>query len=112
MRPVLKKVVWYLVLGLAAGALVWFAWPKPVLVDLARAKRAPMEVTIDEEAKTRVRHIYTVSAPVAGKVLRISSADEHQGTSHHIGDVVKAGETIVAVMQPRIPTFLDVRSRE
>lgn len=112
MRPVVKKVVGYLVLGLAAGAIVWFAWPKPVPVDLAPAKRGAMEVTIDDEARTRVRHIYTVSAPVAGKVLRISSADEHQDTSHHIGDVVKAGETIVAVMQPSIPTFLDVRSRE
>jgi HlyD family secretion protein len=112
MLAVPKKVVGYLVLGLAAGAIVWFAWPKPVLVDLAAAKRGSMEVTIDDEAKTRVRHIYTVSAPVAGKVLRISRADEHQDTSHHIGDVVKAGETIVAVMQPSIPTFLDVRSRE
>lgn len=112
MRPVLKRVAGYLALGLAAGALAWFAWPKPVLVDLATAKRGSMEVTIDDEAKTRVRHIYTVSAPVAGKVLRISSPDEHQETSHHIGDVVTAGETIVAVMQPSIPTFLDVRSRE
>jgi len=112
MRSAFGKVAGYLALGLATGAVVWFAWPKPVPVDLATAERGPMEVTIDDEAKTRVRHIYTVSAPVGGKVLRISSPDEHQDTSHHIGDAVKAGETIVAVMQPSIPTFLDVRSRE
>ena len=112
MRAILKKISGYLLLALVIAGAAWFAWPRPVLVDLATVKRGPMEVTIDDEAKTRVRHIYTVSAPVAGKLLRISSPDEHQDSSHHIGDVVKAGETIVAVMQPSIPTFLDVRSRE
>jgi HlyD family secretion protein len=71
-----------------------------------------MEVTVDDEAKTRVRHIYTVSAPIAGKVLRISHAFGDQGISVHVGDQVKAAETIVAVMQPAVPSFLDVRSRE
>jgi HlyD family secretion protein len=112
MRTSLKRASGYLAFGLAIAGLVWFAWPKPVPVDLATVKRGPMDVTIDDEAKTRVRHIYTVSAPVAGKVLRIASPDEHQDTSHHIGEVVSAGETIVAVMQPSIPAFLDVRSRE
>ena len=50
----------------------WFAWPRPIAVDLATVAKGPMEVTVDDEAKTRVRHIYTVSAPIAGKVLRIS----------------------------------------
>ena len=112
MRAIPKKISGYLLLALVIAGAAWFAWPRPVLVDLATVKRGPMEVTIDDEAKTRVRHIYTVSAPVAGKLLRISSPDEHQDSSHHIGDVIKAGETIVAVMQPSIPTFLDVRSRE
>ena len=30
----------------------------------------------------------------------------------HVGDQVKAAETVVAVMQPTTPSFLDVRSRE
>lgn len=112
MHRALRKSASYLAVGLAAAAIAWFAWPKPVPVDLATVKRGPMEVTVDDEAKTRVRHIYTVSAPVAGKVLRISSPDEHQDSSRHIADMVTAGETIVAVMQPAIPAFLDVRSRE
>jgi HlyD family secretion protein len=30
-----------------------------------------MEVTVDDDGKTNIRHIYTVSAPIAGKVLII-----------------------------------------
>ncbi|TIW15324.1 MAG: secretion protein HlyD, partial [Mesorhizobium sp.] len=55
-------------LGVLAAAAVWFAWPRPIVVDLATVTEGPMEVTIDDEAKTRVRHVYTVSAPIAGKV--------------------------------------------
>ena len=69
-----SRAGWGALLGLVAFAVAWFAWPKPVAVDIALVSKGPMEVTIDEEAKTRVRHVYTVSAPVAGKVLDISSS--------------------------------------
>jgi HlyD family secretion protein len=72
-----------------------------------------MEVTVDDDGKTNVRHIYTVSAPIAGKVLRISHPDEHhEAISRHVGDLVTQDETVVAVMQPTTPGFVDVRSRE
>ncbi|TIS55520.1 MAG: HlyD family efflux transporter periplasmic adaptor subunit [Mesorhizobium sp.] len=90
--------------ALAAGA-VWFAWPRPIAVDLATLTKGPMEVTIDDEAKTRVRHVYTVSAPIAGKVLRISPP-------HHIGDQVTKDETVMAVMQPTLPSFHDARTHK
>jgi HlyD family secretion protein len=64
-----------------------------------------MEVTVDDEAKTEVRHVYTMSAPIAGKVLRISPP-------HHVGDQVAKDETVVAVMQPATPSFHDVRTHE
>jgi HlyD family secretion protein len=101
------------VLALIVGGLIWFAWPAPIPVDLATIAKGPMEVTVDDEAKTHVRHIYTVSAPIAGKVLRISHPFGEKGViSVHVGDQVKAAETIVAVMRPTTPSFLDVRSRE
>ncbi len=110
-RNWLKRVGWLGAMGLAAVAVAWFAWPRPVPVDTAQAARGPMAVTVDEEARTRVRHVYTVSAPVAGRVLRISRPDGHDGTSLHVGDEVVEGRTIVAVMQPVTPGLLDVRSR-
>jgi HlyD family secretion protein len=60
-----------------------FAWPRPIPVDLATVTKGPMEVTVDDEGKTRVRHVYTVSAPIAGKVLRISRPNGAKGISVH-----------------------------
>ncbi len=75
--------------------------PKPVSVDFATVERAGIEVTIHGEGKSRVRENYLVSAPIAGRLLRIEREP---------GDVVIAGDTIVATMEPADPVFLDVRS--
>jgi HlyD family secretion protein len=90
-------------LGLAAVVLLVVAFrPRPTLVDVAIISRGPLKVTLDHEGKTRVRHRYMVSAPVAGRLLRI---DLEPGTS------VQAGQTVVAMMQPSAPPLLDTRSR-
>jgi HlyD family secretion protein len=98
--------------ALVVAGTLWLAWPRPVPVDIATVSRGPMQVTVDDEGKTRARHIYTVSAPIAGKVLRIDNPDNRHGMSLHVGDQVIANETVVAIMQPTIPGFIDVRSRE
>jgi HlyD family secretion protein len=107
-----KRAGWTVVIGFALAGAVWFAWPAPIAVDTAAVVRGPMEVTVDDEGKTRVRHVYTVSAPIAGKVLRISRPLGVQGVSRHVGDQVVANDTVVAVMQPMAPGFIDVRSRQ
>ena len=69
------RAVWTERIAIAAlavliiGGLVWFAWPQPTPVDLAPVTRGSMEVTVDDDAKTHVRHIYTIYAPIAGTVL-------------------------------------------
>jgi HlyD family secretion protein len=80
--------------------LAWMAWPKPVAVELAVVGQQAMEVTVDEEARTRVRHIYTVSAPVSGAVQRARL---------EAGDAVVADDTVVAVMRPAVAPFHDAR---
>lgn len=87
---------------LALAAFVYALTPKPVLIDTAVIERGPMKVTVDEEGETRIREIYVVSAPIAGKVLR---------SPREIGDVVEKDKTLVAVIQPGDPEFLDVRRR-
>jgi HlyD family secretion protein len=94
----IKRTAGALAVVLTITVIAWLAWPGPLLVDMAPVTRGEMEVTIDDEARTSVREIYTVSAPVSGKVLR---------TSRDAGDVVIADETIVAVMQPVSPDFHD-----
>ena len=108
-----RRYLGALVAAAAVLAAAWFAWPRPVGVDLATVVSVPMEVTVNDDGKTRVRHVYTVSAPIAGKVLRISHPLGSEGTfSRHVGDEVKANATVVAVMQPTTPSFVDFRSRE
>jgi HlyD family secretion protein len=107
-----KRAVWTFVFGLALAGLAWFAWPRSIPVDLATVSTGPMEVTVDDDGKTEVRHVYTVSAPIAGKVLRISHPPGEGSVSRHVGDQVTANETIVAFMQPTAPSFIDFRTRE
>lgn len=99
----LRKVAWYsFVVALVASTLAYAFWPQPVPVDLARLDRGELVVTIDGDGRTRVREVYVVSAPLAGRVLRIE---------RHAGDRVSAGETLLATIQPTDPVFLDRRAR-
>lgn len=88
-------------LVLVAG-LVYAFWPQPVPVDMGTAERGPMIVTVDGEGRTRVKDVYTISAPVSGRVRRFTG---------EVGDEVVAGETVVATIQPSDPGFLDVRTQ-
>ena len=88
---------------LIAGALAVAFWPQSTLVDLGQVSRAPMQVTIDEEGRTRVSEPYVVSTPVAGRLQRVEV---------NPGDPVVRGETVVAHMLPINPSALDVRTRE
>ncbi|MBR0781524.1 efflux RND transporter periplasmic adaptor subunit [Bradyrhizobium iriomotense] len=106
-----KRIIGAVLLAAIVGGLAWFAWPRPVLVDLATVAKGPIEVTADDDGKTRVRHVYTVSAPIAGKVLRISHPLGERGPSLHVGDEVAANQT-VALMQPALPGFIDARSHD
>jgi HlyD family secretion protein len=108
----IKRTAWSAAIAVGLAGLVWFAWPQSLLVDTAIVAKGPMEVTVDDDGKTEVRHVYTVSAPIAGKVMRISRPMGENPTSRHVGDQVTANETIVAVMQPVAPGFIDFRSRQ
>ncbi len=91
------------VLGLAIVAGLIYAFrPQPILVDIVTLASGPMTVTIDEEGETQVRDVYVLSAPVAGRALRIDS---------DVGDRVVANETVLARIRPTEPSFLDLRSR-
>ncbi|WP_096787596.1 efflux RND transporter periplasmic adaptor subunit [Rhodobacter sp. CZR27] len=95
-----------LFIGFAAaailGGLVLALRPDPVPVDLAEVVVAPMEVTVEAEGMTRVRDPFEVTAPMTGTTTR---------SPVQVGDRVQRGETVVAVIQPALPGFLDARAR-
>ncbi len=97
-----RAVMW--TLGVVfVGAIVWVAFrPRPVPVDTAAVTRGALQVTIDQEGRTRVHDRYVVSAPVAGRVLRVELEP---------GDPVEAGKTVVATFLPGASPLLDARTR-
>ena len=83
------------------GSLVGVAlWPRAVEVDLADVSRGQLVVTIDEEGRTHLRQRFVVSAPVAGRILRIGLEP---------GDRVRQGDVIIR-MQSESPALLDART--
>jgi HlyD family secretion protein len=101
MRITRTRLFLWLGLVLAAALLVQAVRPRPVPVDIVAVARGPLRVTLDEEGETRVRERFVVSAPLTGRVLRISLEP---------GDPVRAGD-VVATLQPSLPALLDARTR-
>jgi HlyD family secretion protein len=97
-----RRLTLWSILGLALlAALTYSFMPQPVPADLVEARHGTLLITLDDEGETRVRDIYVLSAPVAGRALRIEA---------EAGDRVVAGETVVAEIEPIDPAFLDPRS--
>jgi HlyD family secretion protein len=97
-----RRVLIPVAVAIVAAFLLFTLWPRPLLVDTSQARREPMIVTIDEEARTRVRDEYILSAPISGRLLRVDVDP---------GDTVAAQDTIVARIAPGDPSFLDDRTR-
>ena len=95
-----KLFVLLLVAAIAAG-LVYAFMPEPVEVDLVHVERGDLQVTVEEDGKTRIREKYVVSAPLNGRILRISLDP---------GDKVIAGNTLLTMIEPRDPELLDART--
>jgi HlyD family secretion protein len=102
MRLFIRRILLMALAAASIGAIAWALWPKPVLVDLAAVAHGPLEVTVEDEGVTRIREVYTVSAPTAGKILR---------APREVGDEVVANQTVVAVIEPTDPAFLDIRTQ-
>lgn len=80
----------------------WAFRPRPVPADFAAVERGTLQVTVEDEGRTRVRDQFVVSAPVPGRMERIALEP---------GDPVVAGKTVLARFQPTDPALLDVRTR-
>ena len=84
------------------AAAAWALWPKPIVVETATIERRDLIVAVEEEGTSQIREIFSVSAPVTGRLKRLAI---------HPGDVVVANQTVVASIEPAAPGLLDDRSR-
>ncbi len=86
---------------LVAAAIVWGYWPRPILVDVAAVRVAPLEVSVEEEGRTRVKDRFVISAPVSGHAQRLEL---------RVGDAVSRTQP-VARLEPLRSEVLDPRRR-
>ncbi|WP_126455929.1 efflux RND transporter periplasmic adaptor subunit [Sulfuriflexus mobilis] len=100
-NPLRQHPAIVLITVLIIALLVWGFWPRPVLVETVKAKRAPMSVTIEEEGRTRVVDRYIIAAPVDGVTCNIDL---------NVGDSIKQDQTLLFI-SPLESQVLDPRSR-
>ncbi len=95
-----RRHLWYAA-GLAAAA--WLAVrmlrPETIAVDAATAVVGPLVATVGDEGQTRVRFRHLITAPVAGRLERVTL---------EVGDTVSRGMVVARVA----PLPLDARSRQ
>jgi HlyD family secretion protein len=101
MKLLIRRLITILFVLGVVGAIVYGLIPAPIEVDLATLQRGSIRVTVDQDGKTRIREKYVVSAPLAGRLLRIELEP---------GDAVIAGKSLLASIEPRDPELLDARS--
>ena len=70
-------------------------------VEIGRASRGQLVVTVDDLGETRVTDLYVVSAPITGQLLRVPLKP---------GTVVIPKTTLLARIQPVEPSPLDARA--
>lgn len=102
MKWTLQRMLLLGVLFVLAAALVYAFLPRAVPVDVATVTRGPLQVTVNDDGRTRIRERYVVSAPLAGRLRRVEL---------HAGDTVEHGKTLLATLEPTDPELLDPRAR-
>ena len=94
------RIFWIVAAMLAVVAIGVSMLPDPIEVDVAQADRGDVRVEVVDEGRTRMHEVYVISAPVTGRVLRVTVEP---------GDQVGAG-AVVARMSRAAAGFLDTRS--
>lgn len=98
MKRALFLIAVAVVLG---GGAYWAFRPRPVMVETAVVAEGPFRAIVEEDGRTRIRDRYVVSAPLAGRLLRLELK---------AGDPVEANGR-VATLLPSLPQLLDPRTR-
>ena len=87
----LRRRILLATLALGVGALVWIMLrPTPVLVEVSKATRGPMRVTVDEDGETRAHDRFVIAAPIPGRMLRVELEE---------GDSIRENQ-VVAIIEP------------
>jgi HlyD family secretion protein len=95
------RILLALLVAAVAIAVVIALRDPAVGVEVGRANRGQLVVTIDDLGETRVTDLYVVSAPITGQLLRVPLKP---------GAQVVPNSTVLARIQPVEPSPLDARA--
>jgi HlyD family secretion protein len=101
-RGAARKLVPYAIAAVLLAGIIYGFLPKPIEVESVSVTRGPLDVTVFEEGKTRIRHRYTISPPVSGFLQRVPL---------RAGARIEAGKTVLATIKSQPAAFLDPRTR-
>ncbi|MFZ9509513.1 MAG: efflux RND transporter periplasmic adaptor subunit [Burkholderiaceae bacterium] len=90
-----------LVLG-ATALLAWALWPRALAVDVGTVSEGVFERTLARDGKTRLSQRHVITAPVAGRLQRITLRE---------GDAVQRGQ-VLARIAPQAVALLDARGSD
>ena len=96
-----RKLFVIVIIAFVVLATAYGFYPKAVDVDLVFVTREPLQVTIEEEGRTRLKDRFVITAPTVGYLERVKVK---------VGDAVKKGQ-VVLVLEPLRSPVLDSRSR-
>lgn len=102
MKRKTNRVTFGIIAFLIISALIWAFRPNPVAVEIASITRGPLQVTVNEDGRTRIKERYIVSTPLGGRLHRVEL---------HPGDTVEASKTLITAIDPTDPELLDPRTR-
>lgn len=95
-----KRMLMLLVIAGFAAALGYAFVPQAIPVEVGTVSRNRLRVAIEEDGKTRIKDRYVVSAPLSGRLRRITLKP---------GDKVEQGKTLLATIDAMDPSLLDPR---
>lgn len=97
-----KSLAYFAAAALVLSAFVYAFIPSPVAVETRNVLRGSLQITVEDDGKTRIKEKYVISSPLSGRLARVQL---------HAGDAVHAGDTIMTTLDPTAPTLLDARAR-
>ena len=96
-----RALGWLLILATLTTVVALSFRERPLLVDVAKVSRGPMDVRVEEDGKTRIREKYVVSTPLTARLSRITL---------EVGDAVKKDVTVLSRLEATDPSLLDPRA--
>lgn len=70
-----KRILWTALGVIVVAAVIYGLLPDPLEVDTAEVQVGAMQVTVDDQGETRSHDRFVLSAPVAGRLVRIELHD-------------------------------------